>query len=143
MSLPGGEEAAAQPASGLAVEAETEPRAKTTSQPGAADYIISPDDLLEVNVFDVGEFSRMYRVSPSGFITMPLVPAPIAAAGLTTAQLAVSIRDGLQADGLVPQSPGDGGSEGVAVHFVPAHLLTRYVGGRAHRHARSSEVKVD
>jgi polysaccharide biosynthesis/export protein len=91
-------------ASGLATQARTEPAEKTIAQPAAADYVISADDLLEVNVFDVSEFSRTYRVSPSGSITLPLVPAPIAAAGLTTAQLASAIRDRLQADGLVSKA---------------------------------------
>lgn len=101
MSLLGAQEPVPQPASGSATEARP---AKTASQPGAADYVISPDDLLEVTVFDVSEFSRTYRVSPSGFITLPLVPAPITAAGLTTAQLAGTIRDSLQADGLVSKA---------------------------------------
>jgi len=103
MSLAGGEEPPSQ-ASGLATEARSEPGAKTLAQPQAADYVISPDDLLEVNVFDVSEFCRTYRVSPSGSITLPLVPAPIAAAGLTTAQLAEAIRDRLQALGLVSKA---------------------------------------
>jgi polysaccharide export outer membrane protein len=101
MSLLGGEQPAPQPASGLATEAQSGPEAKTIAQPHRADYVISPDDLLEVSVFDVSEFSRTYRVSPSGSITLPLVPAPIAATGLTTAQLAGAIRDTLQANGLL------------------------------------------
>src|ERR1700730_11184969 len=32
------------------------------------DYQVSPDDLLEVSVFDVPELSRQYRVSPNGSI---------------------------------------------------------------------------
>jgi polysaccharide biosynthesis/export protein len=99
-----GEEAAPQRVSGFETEARTEPGAKTIARPGAPDYIISPDDLLDVNVFDVPEFSRLYRVSPSGSITLPLVRAPIAAAGLTTAQLSNAIRDRLQADGLVSKA---------------------------------------
>ena len=101
VNLLGGEEPAPQPASGLVTEARTEPGAKSIAQPGAADYVISADDLLDVNVFDVSEFCRTYRVSPSGFITLPLVRAPIAAAGLTTAQLSSAIRDRLQSEGLV------------------------------------------
>src|SRR5271167_2940153 len=58
MSLLGAEEPVLQPPSGSATEARP---TKTASQPGAADYVVSPDDLLEVNVFDVSEFSRTYR----------------------------------------------------------------------------------
>lgn len=104
MSSLAGEEPGPRPTSGSANEVGTVAGTKTTAQPVAADYVISPDDLLEVNVFDVPEFCRTYRVSPSGSITLPLVPAPIAAAGLTTAQLAGAIRDRLQADGLVSKA---------------------------------------
>ena len=104
VGLLGGEEGAPQLASGLASEVRTEPGATTIRHSGAPDYVISADDLLEVNVFDVPEFSRTYRVSPSGSLTLPLVPAPIAAAGLTTAQLSSAIRDCLQADGLVSKA---------------------------------------
>ena len=66
-----------------------------------ADYVISPDDVLEVSVFDVPEMSRTYRVHPNGVIAVPLVAAPIAAAGLTTDQLSASIAGRLQTDGLI------------------------------------------
>ncbi|HUI43963.1 MAG TPA: polysaccharide biosynthesis/export family protein [Terriglobia bacterium] len=65
------------------------------------DYVISPDDLLDIAVFDVPEMSREYRVSPGGSIELPLVQSPIAAAGLTLDQLTAAIRRRLQADGLV------------------------------------------
>jgi polysaccharide biosynthesis/export protein len=104
MSLLGGEEPVPQAVSGLTTEARSDPRAKTAGPPAAADYVISPDDLLEVNVFDVSEFCHTYRVSPSGSITLPLVQTPIVAAGLTTTQLAGAIRDRLQADGLVSKA---------------------------------------
>lgn len=74
--------------------------AAAASRPGS-DYVISPDDVLDVFVFDVPEFSRPYRVSPSGSITMPLLADSIAAAGLTTAHLANAICDRLRAAGLV------------------------------------------
>jgi len=102
VNLLGGEEPA--PPSDLATAARNEATARAIAQPGVADYVISPDDLLEVNVFDVSELCHVYRVSPSGSITLPLVPAPIAAAGLTTAQLASAIRDRLHSDGLVSKA---------------------------------------
>ena len=65
------------------------------------DYVISPDDLLDINVFDVPEMSRRYRVSPNGAISIPLVDAPIAAAGLTPDQLSDAIGARLRNGGLV------------------------------------------
>ncbi len=72
-----------------------------TTQPGPRDYVISPDDLLDITVFDVPEMSRRYRVSPNGAISIPLVDVPIAAAGFTLDQLSGAIRDQLKASALV------------------------------------------
>jgi polysaccharide biosynthesis/export protein len=72
-----------------------------TRHPAPSDYVISPDDLLDISVFDVPEMSRRYRVSPNGAISFPLVEAPIAAAGFTPDQLSSAIRERLRADGLV------------------------------------------
>lgn len=66
-----------------------------------ADYVISPDDLLDISVFDVPEMSRTYRVHPSGVIELPLLHEPIAAAGLTTDRLSATISSQLRTDGLV------------------------------------------
>ena len=65
------------------------------------DYVISPDDLLDITVFDVPEMSRRYRVSPNGAISIPLVDTPIAAAGLTPDQLSGAIGARLRSGGLV------------------------------------------
>ena len=65
------------------------------------DTMISPDDLLEVYVLDVPEFSREYRVSPTGSIALPLLPDPINAAGLTPSQLSTVIVERLRAGGFV------------------------------------------
>jgi len=55
---------------------------------GAAgqDYLLGPQDLLKIDVFQVQEFSRTVRISAAGKISLPLVGA-MAAAGLTTAGL--------------------------------------------------------
>lgn len=66
-----------------------------------SDYVISPDDLLEVSVFEVPEMSRVYRVHPNGVIELPLVHDPISAAGLTTDQLSAAIANHLRVEGLV------------------------------------------
>ena len=73
----------------------------TLSSPAQQEYLISPDDLLEVYVVDVAELSRTYRVSPTGQVTLPLVSRPLSAAGLTLAQFADLITNELKARGLV------------------------------------------
>src|SRR5208283_2657899 len=42
---------------------------------------------LDINIMDVPEVSRTYRVSSNGFLTLPLLPEPIPAAGVTLDQL--------------------------------------------------------
>lgn len=79
------------------------PAAAAAGSPGAppADYAISPDDLLDISVFDVPQMSHSYRVRPGGAITLPLLPDSIKAARLTPDQLAAAIRDRLKAADLV------------------------------------------
>lgn len=57
------------------------------TQSTAEDYLVSPEDLLDVQVMDVQEVSRTYRVSSNGFLTLPLLPEPIPAAGNSLNQL--------------------------------------------------------
>jgi polysaccharide export outer membrane protein len=65
------------------------------------DYEITPDDLLQVEVFDVKELSGEYRVSPNGSIHLPLLPEAVSAAGLTPSQLSEEIGQHLRASKLV------------------------------------------
>jgi len=51
------------------------------------DYTVSPEDLLDVEVMGVPEITRTYRVSSNGFLTLPLLPEPIPAAGESLDQL--------------------------------------------------------
>ncbi len=57
------------------------------------DYVVTPEDVLDVYIFEVPEISRTYRVSPSGFINLPLLPQPVAAAGLSPSELASAIAE--------------------------------------------------
>ncbi len=52
-----------------------------------ADFVVSPEDLLDIYIIDVPEVSRSYRVSSNGYLTLPLLPEPIYAAGLSLGQL--------------------------------------------------------
>ncbi len=69
--------------------------------PVAFDYVIGPDDLLEIDVMDVAQLSRPCRVSPTGTIVVQLLPEPIEAAGLTPLLLSRVIEERLKAAGLV------------------------------------------
>jgi polysaccharide export outer membrane protein len=68
---------------------------------GMQEYTICADDQLDIYVMDVPELSRMYRVSPTGMIAVPLVSKEITAVGLTPGQLAQSIGDQLRSAGMV------------------------------------------
>ncbi len=57
------------------------------SSPAIPDCVISPDDVLTVSIFDAPDVSGDYRVGPTGQIEIPLLSAPITAAGLTPTQL--------------------------------------------------------
>jgi polysaccharide export outer membrane protein len=59
----------------------------TAAQAAEGDYIVSPEDLLDIQIMDVQEISRTYRVSANGFLTLPLLPEPIPAAGSSLNQL--------------------------------------------------------
>jgi len=77
----------------------TEPTA--VAAPGAADFIIGPDDVLDISVFDVPELSHQYRVDPGGTISVPLIAEPLRAGGLTPVQLADRLATELRERGLV------------------------------------------
>ena len=64
-------------------------------------YFIAPDDLLQIDVLDVDQLSREYRVGPDGTITIPLLSNSIVAKGLTPEQLSAVISDRLRTSGLV------------------------------------------
>ena len=57
------------------------------------DCVISPDDVLTINVFAAPDVTGEYRVSPTGQIEIPLLSAPVVAAGRTPAQLAQVISE--------------------------------------------------
>ena len=67
----------------------------------AEDYVIGPDDLLNVYILDVPELSRDYRVSSAGTITMPTLVNPLEASGATLSQFSKLLSQELKAQGLV------------------------------------------
>jgi len=66
-----------------------------------ADTPIGSGDLLHIEIFDAPELSRDVRVGDTGDISYPLIPAKIAAAGLTTFELESKLAQLLIANGLV------------------------------------------
>ena len=56
------------------------------------EYLIGPEDVLDINVFEAPEMNRGVRVSASGEISLPLLGA-VAAAGLTPRQLETSLEE--------------------------------------------------
>lgn len=59
------------------------------------EYRIGPEDLLDVNVFEVPELTRVVRVSGDGSVSLPLI-GRVMVAGLSTSQLQKSIADALR-----------------------------------------------
>ena len=86
---------AAQTASSVMPSSEVVARPdlpSTSSTLGAVpDYLIGPDDVLTLRVYDAPDISGDYRVSPAGQLELPLLPEPIVAAGLTAIQLSERI----------------------------------------------------
>lgn len=72
-----------------AVPAATEAQAApnpSNEAPAATDYVIGPEDVLSIDVFDVPELSKTVRVANDGSIMVMLL-GRVQAAGLTTRQL--------------------------------------------------------
>jgi polysaccharide export outer membrane protein len=66
-----------------------------------ARYVVAKDDLLEVYVVGLQELSREYRVGGDGMISLPMLPRPILAAGLTLDQLSQALRKALLDGGVL------------------------------------------
>jgi polysaccharide export outer membrane protein len=86
---------------GVRVEPGQTLHTEVQTQLRVPEYLVSPEDVLEMAVFDVPELSRDYRVNSHGMIIMPLLATPIPAAGLTLEQLAGRVSERLRTAGLV------------------------------------------
>ena len=83
---------------------KTAEQIRTLGQPSIApphEYTIGNGDLVSISVFDIPELTRDVRVSRTGTIALPLVPARLHIAGLTEIQARQAIADVLEANGLV------------------------------------------
>jgi polysaccharide export outer membrane protein len=69
---------------------------------GGKDYVIGPDDVLDVNVWKEQELTRSLQVRPDGKISMPLL-GDVQAAGMTPGQLAQNVSEKLKKFLTAPQ----------------------------------------
>jgi polysaccharide export outer membrane protein len=97
----GGLHAQAANAAGLPGGGEQIKNTKSPGLAGGEDYIIGPDDLLNVYILDVPELSRDYRVSATGTVTLPVLAKSLNAAGSTLSQFSERLSAELKAQGLV------------------------------------------
>ena len=74
----------------------------------ATDYVIGPNDLVQVSIFDLlqrdVESIRTARISQTGLLQLPMLPQPVKAGGLTEAQLQRAIADAYRQAGLMEQA---------------------------------------
>jgi polysaccharide biosynthesis/export protein len=94
-------QAQVNPANDPMLNAEQAKAAQVAAPTRAEDYVIGPDDLLNVYVLDVPELSRDYRVSAAGTITIPVLATPLDAAGLTLSEFSKLLSQDLKTQGLV------------------------------------------
>ena len=65
------------------------------------DYIIGPDDILNISILDVPELTGEFRVSNTGKVTIPVLSHPVNAAGLSLAEFSQQLGRELKSSGLV------------------------------------------
>jgi polysaccharide biosynthesis/export protein len=74
----------------------------------ATDYVIGPNDLVQVSIFDLlqrdVESIRTARVSQTGLLQLPMLPQPVKAGGLSEAELQRAIADAYKQAGLMDQA---------------------------------------
>jgi polysaccharide export outer membrane protein len=66
--------------------------ARIDSSSFGSDYVIGPNDLVEIAVFDIKDLDRVVRVSNQGRISLPLIGS-LQASGLTARELEVVIAE--------------------------------------------------
>jgi polysaccharide biosynthesis/export protein len=76
------------------VGAATAASITAANTPGGVDYLIGPQDVVNIDVWKEPEITRTIPVRPDGKISLPLLN-DVQAAGLTAMQLAANIREGL------------------------------------------------
>jgi polysaccharide export outer membrane protein len=78
----------------LAPQAGAPPSAAAKQDPAVTQYVIGPQDLLKITVFDEPDLTNTYRVDPDGYITFPLINR-ISAGSLTIGEFQDRLRSTL------------------------------------------------
>jgi len=106
----------------------------------STDYVIGRNDLVTVSVFDLVnagiEQVRTVRVSETGMITLPMLPDPVMAVGLTEPQLQKAIALKYKEAGLLPNAQ-------VGVTVVEARQRTFNITGAVVRPGQYAIVDSD
>ena len=89
-------------ASGTVSESSGEHASAVSPAKVSADYVIGPDDVLDVSVWKEQDLTRTLQVRPDGRISMPLLN-DVQAAGFTPSQLAQTISERLKKYLTAPQ----------------------------------------
>ena len=76
----------------MAPQAQTTTAAPPKQDAAVSQYVIGPQDLLKITVFDEPDLTNTYRVDPDGFITFPLI-SRISAANLTIGEFQDRLRE--------------------------------------------------
>ena len=64
---------------------------------GPSEYVLGPDDVVEIIVFELDQLNRTIRIEADGTIILPLV-GPVRVGGLTAAQAASAVAGKLRGD---------------------------------------------
>lgn len=79
----------------FAAEPQPQPQPQQRAQATPPDYVVGPEDVLDVSVWKNADLSRVVVVRPDGMISLPLV-GDVKAAGLSPDQLKLSIEKKLR-----------------------------------------------
>jgi polysaccharide biosynthesis/export protein len=87
------------PAASTSPSATSDIPASSIQTFGSDEYVINPEDVLDVYVYDVPELSREYTVNSAGNVTVPLLPKQVPAAGMSPDQFARSLEQSFRQAG--------------------------------------------
>jgi polysaccharide biosynthesis/export protein len=73
------------------------PAPPSATQVADGDYALGPGDIITVTIADTPEIVGKFRVTETGYISLPMLPTPVKAEGLTTVELSKAIAGALKA----------------------------------------------
>ena len=75
--------------------AEPQQQKRETAQAAPPDYVVGPEDILDISVWKNADLSRIVTVRPDGMISLPLI-GDVKASGLSPEQLKAAIEKKLR-----------------------------------------------